>query len=200
MENPIKKLFAYLKQEPSHALTFGYLLLIVIGIVFDFSYYNKFKINVLLFVELDDFLLAPIQDVGVLICVFVFCAFIFYLIELNIWWQTNYPEVYLKFTLFVKDPFSEKQNKKRQNQFIFLFISYIILGALMYGAWEAKKVKKGETAKILLEMNDSTSDTTKIKPQFFIGKTKSYYFLYDTLTKKATIVNAGEVKTVRFEE
>jgi hypothetical protein len=72
MENPIKRLFNYLQKEPGQALTFGYILLITIGLIFDYFYYASFKMNVLLFVELDDLLLAPIQDIGVLLAVLPF--------------------------------------------------------------------------------------------------------------------------------
>ena len=200
MENPIKKLYKYFQQEPGQALTFGYVLLISIGTLFSFTYYRIFKINVLQFAELDDLLLAPIQDMGVLLTVFAFCVFVYYLIELNIWWRATYPNSYRRFS-FMKDPFSEVNTKKLQSASVLLFPIYILNAALFYGIWQAKIVKRGESKKIVLEMKSTISaDSTKAKPLFFIGKTKAYYFVYDTALKKTTIINADEVRKVSFEK
>jgi hypothetical protein len=199
MENPIKRLFNYLQKEPGHALTFGYLLLIIIGLIFDFGYYSSFKLNVILFVELEDLLLAPIQDIGVLLAVLLFCSFSYGLIELDIWWRAKYPETYRKFS-FYKDPFSKKNNNRRQQLFLLLFVLYIFNGAMYYGIWQAKRVKKGDVKKIVLDMKDTPKDTLKTNPVFFIGKTKSYFFVYDTANKKATIISADEIKQLRFEK
>jgi hypothetical protein len=198
MENPIKRLFNYLQKEPAQVLTFGYVLLITIGLIFDFFYYSSFnKLNVLLFVELDDLLLAPIQDIGVLLAVFVFCLFTYGIIELDIWWRAKYPDTYRKFS-FYKDPFSKKNNNRRQKLFILMFVLYVFNGATYYGFWQASKVKKGEVKKIVFDIKDTPKDTTKTNPIFFIGKTKSYFFVYDTATKKTTVINAGEVKQFSF--
>jgi hypothetical protein len=197
MENPIKRLFNYLQKEPAQALTFGYILLITIGLIFDFFYYSGFKLNVLLFVELDDLLLAPIQDIGVLLAVFAFCLFTYGLIELDIWWRANYPDTYRKFS-FSKDPFSKKSNNQRQKLFILMFVLYAFNGALYYGKWQGKRVKSGASKKIVFDIKDTPKDTMKTNPIFFIGKTKSYFFVYDTATQKTTIINAGEVKQFYF--
>ena len=197
MENPIKRLFNYLQKEPAQALTFGYILLITIGLIFDYFYYAGFKLNVLLFVELDDLLLAPIQDIGVLLAVFAFCLFTYGLIELDIWWRANHPDTYRKFS-FSKDPFSKKSNNQRQKLFILMFVLYAFNGALYYGTWQGKRVKNGASKKIVFDIKDTPKDTTKTNPIFFIGKTKSYFFVYDTATQKTTIINAGEVKQFNF--
>jgi hypothetical protein len=203
MENPIKRLFNYFQKEPAQSLTFGYLLLITIGLIFDFFYYSSFKLNVLLFVELDDLLLAPIQDIGVLFAVFMFCLFTYGLVELDIWWRAKYPDTFRKFSL-LKDPFSKKNNARRPKLYAVMFVLYIFNGAAYYGMWQGKKVKNGESKKIVFDIKDAPKDapkdSTKTNPTFFIGKTKSYFFVYDTATKKATIISSDEVKKLRFEK
>jgi hypothetical protein len=204
MENPVKNLIKYFQKEPGHALTFGYIMLIVIGLLFDFSYYYALKINVIQFVELDDLLLAPIQDVWVLITVFGFCLFVYGIIEWDIWWRKNNPESYIKWNKWSgnKDPFSEKAIRRRSFLFPVLFIFYIILGANSYGVLKAKRVKKGQADKVHLTTKDVATDSlnNKNKPVFFIGKTKSFVFVYDTATKQTSIINIGEIQKIEFEK
>ena len=199
MENPIKGLFKYFQREPSHALTFGYLMLIVMGLLFDFFYYKIFKINVLLFVELDDLLLAPIQDIGIVLSVFGFCLFVYLIIEWDIRWRANQPDLYRKFS-FQKDPFSPTAEKTRKSSFKFLFVMYIFLAASCYAIYQADKVKDGHVKRIHITMKDVTPDSMQTQAPFFIGKTTSYFFVYDTAQKKTTIINADEVRSINFEK
>jgi hypothetical protein len=204
MENPIKNLITYFQKEPGHALTFGYITLIVIGMFFDYFYYVAFKINVIQFAELDDLLLAPIQDIRVLLTVFLFCLIAYIIIEWDIWWRKKYPESYVKWSKWggLKDPFSEKSLRRAYSGFVTIFILYIILGSISYGSIKAKKVKKGQVDKIHLTMKDMPTDSVsnQHKPLFFIGKTKSFVFVYDTAAKKTTIINIGEIQKIEFEK
>jgi hypothetical protein len=79
-----------------------------------------------------------------------------------------------------------------------MFVIYIFNGAAYYGMWQGKKVKNGDAKKIVFDIKDAPKDSTKTNPMFFIGKTKSYFFVYDTATQKTTIINAGEVKQFSF--
>jgi hypothetical protein len=201
--NPIKDLIKYFQKEPGHALTFGYLLLIFIGLIFDFYFYRGFNINVIQFVELDDLLLAPIQDVLVLATIFLFSFILYLIIEFDIWWSIKYPENYRKWYKYsmYRNPFSE--NAKRQRYFMFCigFIAYIFFGATFYGKIKAKKVKKGEADKIHFSINNPTRDSlfNQNKSLFFIGKTKSFVFVFDTILKKTSILNIGEIQKIEFE-
>jgi hypothetical protein len=204
MDNPVKNLIQYFQKEPGHALTFGYIMLIAIGLFFDFSYYYALKINVIQFVELDDLLLAPIQDVWILVTVFAFCLFVYGIIEWDIWWRKTNPKSYLKWNTWSgnKDPFSEKAMRRRSFLFPLMFIFYIVLGANTYGVLKAKRVKKGQTDKVHLTIKDMPTDSlaNKNKPVFFIGKTKSFVFVYDTATKQTSIINIGEIQKIEFEK
>jgi hypothetical protein len=204
MDNPIKNLIKYFQKEPGHALTFGYLLLIAIGLIFDFSYYDALKINVIQFVELDDLLLAPIQDVWVLITVFGFCLLLYGIIECDVWWRKKNPASYLKWNTWSgnKDPFSEKAIRRRSILYPLMFIFYIIMGANAYGTLKAKRVKKGQADKVHLTIKDMPTDSAAIrnKPVFFVGKTKSFVFVYDTATKTTSIINIGEIQRIEFEK
>jgi hypothetical protein len=204
MENPVKNLIKYFQKEPGHALTFGYIMLIAIGLLFDFSYYNILKINVIQFVELDDLLLTPIQDIWILVTVFGFCLFVYGIIEWDIWWRKTNPESYLKWNTWSgnKDPFSEKAIRRRSFLFPLMFIAYIILGANTYGVLKAKRVKKGLADKVHLTIKDMLTDSiaNKNRPVFFVGKTKSFVFVYDTATKTTSIINIGEIQKIEFEK
>jgi hypothetical protein len=172
MDNPIKYLINYFRNEPGHALTFGYVMLIFIGLVFDFYYYIAFGINVVQFVELDDLLLAPIQDILVLFNVFIFCFLLYLIVEWDVWWRNKYPESYIIWSKYswVKDPFSEKSQRNRINLFYFSFIFYIVLGSITYGKLKAKRVKKGKTDKIHITFNNPNIDSAYIKdkPIFYM--------------------------------
>jgi hypothetical protein len=204
MENPVKNLFKYFQKEPGHALTFGYVLLIFIGLIFDYFYYKGFNINVIQFVELDDLLLAPVQDIRVLICVFVFGIIMFLLIEFDIWWSVKHPDNYKKWYRFsyFKDPFSENGKRYRFFLFIFGFIAYIMMGASTYSNLKAKKVKQGKEDKIQITFNNPSIDSVYIKnkPLFFVGKTKSFVFVYDSTIKKTSILNVSEIQKIEFEK
>lgn len=73
---------------------------------------------------------------------------------------------------------------------------------MLYGVIKAKKGKKGNADKVRLTIKDMAVDSVanKNKPIFFIGKTKSFVFVYDTATKQTSIINIGEIQKIAFEK
>ncbi len=56
------KLKDFIKVLPTFLLTISYFSIMVIGVTYSFFFYSEFDINIIKFVDLSDFLLAPILE------------------------------------------------------------------------------------------------------------------------------------------
>ena len=52
----------FIKEHPTFLITFSYFSIMVIGVTYSFFFYTEFDINIIKFVDLSDFLLAPILE------------------------------------------------------------------------------------------------------------------------------------------
>ena len=157
------------KLDSQTYITLGYLLIVVIGMMFDYEYYNRFNINIFEYADILDFLLAPVKNLQLMI--FAFGSFIVLLIffRLDKLWMTKHPKTYKRFN------FGMGLNSSSRYRTIMIGISiigYLYVASIFYGERMFSKYNdEAENIEIIYE-----SDQRTIKGKL-IGKNTDYIFL-----------------------
>lgn len=174
----------------------GYLTLIFVGMTYSFFYFMVFKINIFRFSDINDFLMAPFQELFVI----PFCIFgvliVVLLANLDDWLRKNHTELYKKLS-FKKDIHSQKSERKRDSAFIFCFVLYIFVGAEVYGVYAGKKTIDNLN---FLKYNVDVELKIPTDSLIFVGDNSGYYFFYLKTKKQAIVIPRDKVNYVLIEK
>ena len=150
-------------------ITLGYLMIVIIGMMFDFNYYDRFSINIFEYADVLDFLLAPVKNLQLMIFAFATFLVVGVFFQLDKLWQKKYPKAYKRFNFGVTPRFAEKY---RPIFFIVSLIAYFYLASGYYGERMYDNYQK-EADKIEIVFE---SDKRVLQGKL-IGKNTDYIFL-----------------------
>jgi hypothetical protein len=195
-ENFFSKAAKFLKQDFNTSLSVGYLVLVIIGMLFDGFLYWSFGINIVQYSDISDFLLAPFRNPKILI--FIGGTFlILYLIGLfNDWMEKKYPKLYDQMYIGMDKKEYEKRFSKKGE--IFIIVTYILLAASAFGRFETKKIKKILVPETELSFKDNKFEANDTL--IYIGKTNGYVFLYNRTKKQTDVVPIGDVLKIEMKK
>ena len=89
-----KSTAAFLQKDISLSLSITYVVLVAIGIIFNGAYYLCFRINVISYSDISDFLMAPFRDMFILIFTIATVFSIYYLNVFDEWLERKYPKLH----------------------------------------------------------------------------------------------------------
>lgn len=167
-----------------------YILLVGIGMVFEYYKYELFDINIFEYANIFDFLIAPFRDPVIFIFVFISVAImnVFYIFDT--WVKNKFGRVYSFLALRLdKRSWFESIRKLLA---IVLGIFYIFTSARVWGAKNKKRIEsKKEGIEIVFSDNDKMTGVE-------VGKTDEVIFLksgelitvvpYKSIVKKIRII------------
>ena len=157
-------------------ITLGYLTVVVIGMMFEFSYFNKFSINIFEYADVLDFLLTPVKNIEVIVFAMATFIIVYIFFRLDKLWQDKSPKTHKRFNFGMTKEFATKY---RPIMFGGTLILYFFLAADFYGDIMYKKYQKStEMLEIIYE-----SDQRMIKGKL-IGKNTDYIFLETSDSEK----------------
>lgn len=152
-------------KEFQTVLSLFYLLLVGIGMLFSYSKYSQFGINIFQYSEIFDFLLTPFRDITIFIFSFITIFIVFLVYKLEKLTKNKFPEFYnskFHFGLMKSKPILS---------LIIMFVLYLFIFSGKYGKMTKKRIlTKPNVIKITL-LNG------KIKKGKLIGKNNNYVFL-----------------------
>lgn len=167
-EGLIKDSYELIIKELQSIITLFYLLLVAIGMLFNHFKYSEFGINIFQYADIFDFMIAPFQDIIIVIFTLLSILIPFIGYKLDIYWKTKKPEQFSKYNLGM-----DKKNWYKIVHVVVLTIG-ILFGLLAsgtyYGKYSSDKIKNGPTLTIKLSDNQE-------KTGLLIGKTKDYIFM-----------------------
>ena len=180
----------------------GYLVLVFLGISYSFFYFMTFRINIFLFSEINDFLMAPLANPLVIVLALLSMGLLLGAIHLSFLWMNkhfkSYQIVYRVLML------GRKADKKKINKYMkspfYLFFSvliYLLLAAELYAIYRSDKTSHDKNIyhyKLSID-KDVIINTDSL---VYVGDNSSHYFLFDTLKREATIIPKEQVKFVRI--
>jgi uncharacterized membrane protein len=156
-------------------LSVFYLLLVGIGMLFSYSKYSQFGINIFQYSDIFDFLLTPFRDITIFLFSFITIFMVYLVYKLNKFTKRKFPKYYnsrFNFGLMKSNPFLSM---------IMMFILYLFLFSYKYG--------KLSTERILVKPNitELTLSNGEIKTGNLFGKNNGYVFLLENNNNEVNI-------------
>lgn len=190
-----QQFLTFLQKWGQSLFPFFYLVLVLIGMLFEYAYYQHFHINIFAYSDVLDFLLAPAKDIVII----VFTMISFGLVVLIVWWDNFLAVKTPKIYQYMHMGFHRKSwfNTYRTISFYFVLLLYAYLGAMIYGEARAKAVNFQPKITVFFQSNDTQGDYYEAT---LIGKNKDYLFLLDSLDNVRIVPSNSQVKEIRLDE
>ena len=149
-------------------LTITYLLMIGIGMIFNYKKYAFFGVNIFQYSDVFDYLIAPFEDFRILLFSVVTLLIIYFSYRFDNFTREKYP----KYFSLLNFGFDKKSWFKlyRLCSYFIIFLIYLHSFATIYG--RATKARIEKQADILITYADNSTDQGKM-----IGKTTEVLFL-----------------------
>ncbi|MEY4904814.1 MAG: hypothetical protein RLZZ292_2629, partial [Bacteroidota bacterium] len=179
----------FLKRDLSMSLTLGYLVLIIVGMLFNGMYYTSLGFNIFNYSDISDFLLAPFRDPIILLFMLLSISLIYSFNVFDDWLERNFPKTYLKMVFgFDKDRFQNWYSVKGN---AITIIVYVFYAAQIYSSIKFNKITQAtvSSTKVILKDNKFAPTDTLI----YAGKTNSFVFLYLRNKQETAIIPMNDV-------
>ncbi|WP_427873833.1 hypothetical protein [Flavobacterium sp. MMS24-S5] len=185
-------------------LPFGYLFLIVMGILKDSIYYYQFGINILRYSTIMDVLISPIAEftsnpiiLGAIIILFLVHFYLPSFLAKN----KDLAFVKRSFELKSTDALSPEETKSYYNgiaiKSLILFLLSFFLGYGMAGGYFTKKKLKENKLDYSYQMDFNEGESKNV---FVIGNNSLYYFYFVKGDKKVKITPLASIKNIELVE
>jgi hypothetical protein len=180
----------------------GYLILIFLGISYSFFYFMTFKINIFLFSEINDFLMAPLANPLVVVLALLSISLFVLLYQLSFFWMKKHfksYQIFYRIMMLGRKADKKKISKMMKSSLYFAFavVIYLLLASELYGFYRSSKTLHNKN---LFHYKLSTDkDLVKnLDSLVYVGDNSAHYFLFDTIRKEATVIPKEQVKFVRI--
>ncbi len=180
----------------------GYLFLIFLGVSYSFFYFMIFRINIFLFSEINDFLMAPLANPLVILLGLMSVGLLILLIQLGFLWQKKHFESYqiVYRILMLGRKADKKKISKMMNSPLYIgfaVITYLFVAAQYYAIYRSSKTSHNKNLyhyKLSID-NDLVKNLDSL---VYVGDNSAHYFLFDTIKREATVIPKEQVKFVRI--
>jgi hypothetical protein len=145
-------------------ITIGYLLIVVMGMMFEYRYYEEFGINIFEYSDILDFLLAPAKNLEVILFALSTLILIGILFLIDDLWKKKRPASYKRFNFGME--------KYRPIMMIIGFIVLLNTASQIYADMQFSNFKKyHKTIELIFESGEKKLTGN------IIGKNSDYIFL-----------------------
>ncbi len=184
-QNKLKLKFAI--PDLQTLITLFYISIVVVGMIFNSTYYGRFGINIFDYSDILDFLVAPLGDLKILFFTALTLLTLYLLFRLDRKTRVKYPKLY-------KMMYAGMTEKSWFDfvyyiQYLVFIPIYLIGFSSVYASFQKKKILKSED-KIEIVFNDGTTTSGKK-----IGANSSFHFLLES-DEKVKIIPNSSVKSI----
>jgi hypothetical protein len=183
----------------------GYLLLMFLGISYSFFYFMIFRINIFLFSEINDFLMAPLANPLVIVLGLLSVGLLFGLMYLGFLWKKKHIKSYKTFFRIVM--LGRKADKKNMDKMAKMnkspmFISfgvlmYLFVAAQYYALYRSSKTSHDKNL-YHYKLSIDKGLVKNLDSLVYVGDNSAHYFLFDTIKREAFVIPKEQVKFVRI--
>lgn len=192
-----------LSEIVQRTLPFGYLFLVVLGIIKESIYYYQVGINILKYSNIMDVLISPIADLTstpIILLGFVLLILLLSLASLLI--SKNFDKDWIKKKIGSKKPLADITEEEVRTYFGKYFISMFAFCLLCFflglglgsGSKVASKISNNEL-KYGYEITFGDGQTKEI---YLIGSNSAYYFYVEKGNNNVKIAPVGAIKSVEI--
>jgi len=190
-ERPFREL---LNQHSGLALTALYLLLIAIGMMYEWWLFIRFGVNILYYAQAADFILVPFREPLVILVS---------LAPIPLYSAYMRGARWLGLKLRPGKGWDAKPDSKfyhlRPAMNLLAIALWSFAATAQYADWVAARIRSGLRKPAAIELNsgNGVTPTRLIGP--VIGTTSQFLFIYDPATQKTRIINFGSVAELVVE-
>lgn len=184
-EGIVKDSYELIIKEFQTLVSIFYLVLVCIGMIFNFYKYAEFGINIFQYADAFDFLIAPFHDIFIIIFSLLSTVIPYVAFRFDSYFMKHKPKWYARynFGLQKKSWFSTY----RMILFSSVFILYLTIAGSKYGHFFKSRIQDQSTLSIVMQNN-------KVEQGKLIGKTKDTIFLMNGKKVTAIPINASVMK------
>ncbi|NTS40326.1 hypothetical protein HRG84_05360 [Flavisolibacter sp. BT320] len=184
-------------------LPFGYLVLVVLGIIKESVFYYQIGINILKYSNLMDVLISPISDLTSYPIIFiVFVSYMVAVYVLFLYAAKNTNKTWVKKLIDKRggtETFTIEQiETKLANKFLSVLMVCIMCFFLGIGLGNGKKVADRIAANKLKYNHVLTYNTDESKQVYLIGSNSSNFFYVEEGNSNVKISPVGAIKTIEL--
>ena len=180
----------WLKDNPGLVLTGAYVLASLIGIAYTFAFFRRFRINVLDFTEVTDFLVVVIREPATIALALSSVPLYWLYLRTTVPWMNRLRK---RWPRLAGDPakFQERLVMARRiapyTQAAFIVV-YAGLFLLLLSAWQASRVRAGNYPKVTVELKAETGISGQAITATLLGTTSRFLFVYRPETRRAEAI------------
>lgn len=188
-EGLIKDAYELILKEIQTIITILYLLMVGIGMLFNYKKYSRFGINIFDYADVFDFLVTPFQDTRIILASIITLTFPIGIYWLGFYLKKGFPRFYLMLNFGL----ANKIWYKRLKLFLFGIVLFYVLAetANGYGNHIKNRIDYSQSVSVKY-MNDELLEGK------LIGKSKEVIFLY-TADKVKVIPITSLVKEIELK-
>ena len=188
------------EDHPGTWLTVLYLGLTGVGLVYTLAYYARFRVNVLDYADTSDFLLAALREPLAIGLALLPALGIFLIVRAHRMLLPRSAGYRVRFER------REAKNERRyyrhfaggRTQYLdvsntMLVVTYAVLFTLFYGASSARRVKRGEGARVRVVLVEGSVAAPAAPAPMLVGTTARFVFLYVPEQDSTYVVPAENV-------
>lgn len=186
---PRLSLPSWLRDNPGLLLSVLYLLLSAIGLLYQFLFFRRFKLNVLEFSDAADFLMVVVREplTVAMASLGVFFYWIYMRSSLHAagWFFRRWPR-------WRKDPVKlaaarEKARRMVPSAQAMFILTYAVLFTLLYSTWQARRARAGDFPRVTVQFKADAVAAAQVGPfeATLLGTTSRFVLIYRPETKRA---------------
>lgn len=168
----------FAKENPSLALTLLYLMMSLIGLLFQSALLYRFGLNVLPYLEITDFLLSALTHPKVVAVLIVMLLGVFAMFSFERRTRRNN----FRYAVSTEASFQRWWVPKASLWMPLLFLIYLVMAAWVNGNKFAKDIRAGEGRKLEIQLvyplQQNEQKTLLLQNASLISRTASYLFIY----------------------
>ncbi len=181
-----------LRQHPGLVISLTYLVVSLIGLLFSYSLFSEFGINIFLYAEISDFLLGALREPMTFLAAGAAVLTVLLLHGL----------ARLELRFFRRHPPTARVGKaylrlsqaaySSQWTWLLVFILYSYLFLSLYGNYRSEQIKAGHGEVVQIYIAEGTDSDGSVKPGgrtgLLLGTTNKFIFVYDPETGSTDVI------------
>ncbi len=177
----------WLRDNPGLVFSALYLVLSVIGLLYQFLFFRRFQLNVLEFSDATDFLMVVVRDPLTVAMASLGLAFYWVYMKTTLaitgWCYRRWPKLRKGGDKLVES--REKARKMAPSAQVMFIGVYALLFSMIYSLWQAKRARDGEFPQVTVQFKADAVDQPAPFQATLLGTTSRFVFLYRPETKRA---------------
>lgn len=181
----------WLRDNPGLVLTGAYVLASLVGMAYTFHFFRRFRINVLEFTEVSDFLVVVVREPATIALALSSIPLYWLYTRTTMPWmqaaQRRWPRL--------RGDVAKRQQRVALSRRLAPWIQagfivvYAMLFMLLYSAWQASRVRAGRFPVVTVEYKtDAAGPQTAPVTATLLGTTSRFLFVYRPETKRAEAI------------